>query len=87
MRFPSAGAARPHDRAQRLDGATLPADHLAAVLLGNEQLEHDRVVVLVETLDLDLVGIVDERARQELEQVLQLEIPLALSSRLTVWVG
>ena len=39
-------AARADDRPERADDAALPADHLADVLLGHAQLEHDRAVAL-----------------------------------------
>src|SRR4051794_29760992 len=58
--------ARTHDRAQRAGDPSLPADHLAEVVLGDVEAQDDGVV-LVDTLDANLVGFVDELARQELE--------------------
>jgi hypothetical protein len=80
-------AIRFHDGAQRLGGAALPSDHLAAVILGDGQLEDDRLVVLLELVDLDAVGLVDQGPREELEQLLQALIPFAFISFLTVSLG
>ena len=76
-----------HDGAQRLGRAALAADHLAAVVLGDAQLEDDRVVVLLELVNLDLVRLVDQGPGEELEQLLQALIPLAFISCLTVSLG
>ena len=56
------------DRAQRLRGPALLADHLAEILLGDLELEHQRVR-LGDLLDLDLLGPVDETARQKVDQL------------------
>ena len=45
------------------------ADDLAVVVVVDGQLEHERAVVLLELLDLDLVGLVDERPDEVLEQL------------------
>ena len=62
-------------------------DHLAAIVLGDAQLEHHRLVVLLELVHLDLVRLVDQRPGEELEQLLQPLIPFAFSSLLTVSLG
>ena len=56
------------DRAQRVGGAPAAADHPAVVVRGDAQLEHDRAVVLLELLDRDRVGIVDQAFGEVLEQ-------------------
>ena len=76
-----------HDRAQRLDRASLAADHLPTVRLGDAQLEHDGLVVLDVLVHLHLVRLVDQGPGQELEQLLQPLIPLAFKSFLTVPEG
>ena len=81
------GAIGLHDGAQRLDRAALTADHLAAVVLGDGKLEDDRVLVLLELLNLDLAWFVDQGPCEELEQVLQAPIPFAFISFLTVPLG
>ena len=48
------------DRAQRLRSASAPPDHLPIIIVGDTQLEHDRAVVLLELLDRDIFGIVDQ---------------------------
>ena len=58
------------DGAQRLRGAPLLADHLAEVLLGDLQLEHQGVR-LGDLFDLDLLGTVDETARQVVDELAQ----------------
>ncbi len=58
------------DRAQGLGGAALLADHLAEILLGDLELE-DEGVGLLDLLDLDLLGVVDEAARQVVDEILQ----------------
>jgi hypothetical protein len=80
-------ATRLHDASQGLGGASLAADHLAAIGFRDAQLEHHGVVVLGELGDLDLVGMVDQRAREVLEKLLQPRIPFAFRSCLTVPVG
>src|SRR3954447_16043091 len=56
-------------RAQRLRRAAAPADDAPVVLVVDGELEHERPVVLLELLDADLVGLVDERLREVLEQL------------------
>jgi hypothetical protein len=77
----------PHDGAQSVRRAAVAPDHLPAVVLGNEQLEDDGVLVLLELVNLDLGRLVDEGPCQELEQLLQALIPLAFISFLTVPLG
>jgi hypothetical protein len=62
------------------------ADHLAAVLLGDAELEQDRLLVLLVFPYLYLVGPVDQRPGEELEQVLQ-PIPFAFSRFFTAALG
>ena len=62
-------------------------DHLSAVVLGNGQLEDHGVLVLVELVNLDLGRLVDQSPCEELEQLLQVLIPLAFISFLTVPLG
>ena len=81
------GATGLHDGAQGLCCASVAADHLAAVLLGDDQLVNDRLVLFLELVDANLVRMVDQRFREELEELLQALIPLALSSCLTVPLG
>jgi hypothetical protein len=81
------GAIGLHDCAQRIRSAALAPDHLAAIVLGNTQLEDDRVLVLLELVNLDLVRVVDQSPCEELEQLLQALIPLAFISFLTVPLG
>jgi hypothetical protein len=84
--FPVLGAACFHDGAERLCGPALTADHLAALVVGDAQLQQDGLVVLFVLADLDLVRLVDQRSGEELEQLLQ-TIPFAFSRRLTVPLG
>jgi hypothetical protein len=77
---------RLHDRPQRLRGPALTADHLAALLVGDAELQHDGLVVLFVLADLDLVRLVDQGPGKELEQLFQ-PIPFAFSRRLTVPLG
>ena len=77
---------RSHDPPQCLCGAAVTADHLPPVLLRNAQLEYHGLLVFLVLTHFYLVGPVDERLREELEQLLQ-PIPFALSSFLTVAVG
>ena len=81
------GAIGLHDGAQRIRRAALPSDHLAAVILGDGQLEDDRLLVLLELVNLDLGRFVDQSPCEELEQLLQALIPFAFISFLTVPVG
>ena len=60
--------ARAHDRAQRPGEPALAADHLAAVLGRDVELEHGRVLTL-DLLDAHGVGIVDELLREPGEQL------------------
>ena len=55
--------------AEGLRGASPAPDDLAVVVIGDRQLEHERAVVLLELLDLDLVGLVDQRLREIVEQL------------------
>jgi hypothetical protein len=57
------GTARSNDRAERTGDPPLAPDHLADIVLGDVQPEHDRVVVLL-LLDADGVRLVNEAARQ-----------------------
>jgi hypothetical protein len=75
-----------HDTAQRLGRATLSPDHLPEVLFGDAQLENDGFLVILVLADLDLIGLVDQRLGEELEQLLQ-AIPFAFRRRLTVALG
>ena len=45
-----------------------PPDDLAVVVRADGELEHERPVVLGELLDLDAVGLVDQRPRQLLQE-------------------
>ena len=60
---------------------------LPAVLLGDDQLVHHGVVLLLELVHANLVGVVDQGLGEELEELLQAAIPFALSRRLTVPEG
>src|SRR5207248_3783154 len=62
------GGARAHDCTQSARDPSLPADHLAAIGLRDEETEHE-LVVLVELLDPDGVGLVHELAREIFEQL------------------
>jgi hypothetical protein len=84
--LPVLGATRFHDRAQRLCGPALTADHFPPLLLGDAQLQEDGLFVFFVLADLDLVRLVDQRAGEELEQVLQ-AMPFAFRRRLTVSLG
>ena len=55
---------------QRPRDPALPSDHLADVLLRDEQPQDDDVVALL-ALDADRVGVVDEAPREDLEQLSQ----------------
>ncbi len=59
-RRPLAGGRRLQHRAQRLRGAPAAADDLAVVVGRHCELQHDRAVILVELLDRDLLGPIDE---------------------------
>ena len=48
---------------------TAAADDLAVVVLGYRELEDDGAVVLLELLDRDLIGLVDQLASQRFEKV------------------
>src|SRR5690349_5282297 len=61
-------AARADDRAQGARDPALPPDHLAKVVFGDVQTQHERVLV-VDFLDPNRVGVVDELLREVLEQV------------------
>jgi hypothetical protein len=79
-------AAGLHHGPERLRRPALATDHLAPIGRGDAQLEHDRVVVFGELTYLDLVGLVDQSAREKLEQLLQ-AIPFAFRSFFTVSLG
>jgi hypothetical protein len=65
----------------------VPADHLAPVVLGDRELEDDRLIVFLELVNLDAIRLVDQRSGEELEQLLQAVIPFAFISLLTVPLG
>src|SRR4051794_16693863 len=74
--------------AQRLRGAAAPADDAAVVVVIDRQLEHERAVVLLELLDLDLRGLLHERPDEVLEQLAHGSYtPWILRSFLTVSDG
>src|SRR4051812_11209893 len=54
--------------AQRVGCAATAADDLAVVVLGHGELEDDGAVFLLELIDLDLVGLVDEPPGQLFQQ-------------------
>jgi hypothetical protein len=62
-------AACAHDRPQRTRDATLPADDLPDVALGDVQAKDERPVVALDLLDAHGVGLVDEPPRQLREQL------------------
>ena len=80
-------SARPEDRAKGVGRSALATDDPAPIGLSDSQLEEERAVVLNDLAYFDLVWIIDQSPGQELEQVLQAEIPLALRSLFTVFVG
>src|SRR5262249_34522666 len=57
------------DRPERLGGAPAASDDLSVVILVDGELEHQRAVVLLVGLHLDLVGVIDEEPREILEQL------------------
>jgi hypothetical protein len=61
-------AARPDDRAKRPRDPPLAADHLADIVLGHVQAEHERVVTLL-LLDANRLRVVDEALRQVGQQL------------------
>ena len=81
------GGARAHDRAQRPGEPALAADHLAAVIGGDVELEHGRILAL-DLLDAHGIGIVDELLRKPGEQLRHYELmPAALISLATASEG
>ena len=64
-------AARADDRAQRARNPSLPADHLAQIVLRDMQAKHDRVC-FIDSLDAYGIRLVDELACQILEQLCHL---------------
>ena len=62
------------DRADRVRDAAAAADHPAEVVVGDRDLE-DQVAVLLELLDHDRVGVLDQRPDEELEQVAHRQPP------------
>src|SRR4051794_17472610 len=81
-------AACPHERAHRPRDASAPADHAAEILGRDLELDHVRVV-LVELLDLHLVRLLDEIAREVLDELRSRRQTMffALSRRETVSEG
>jgi len=67
---------RGHDGAERLRGAAVFADHLADVVLGDAELEDD-VVVTLDLGHVDARGIIHERFRQSLYELLERHGPEA----------
>src|SRR5688500_19996036 len=81
----AAGAGRPDDRPERARDTTLSPDHLADVV-GRDAEAEDDDVPLVDALDPDGVGVVDEPPRDPGEQLLHAppySMPAALISRAT----
>src|SRR3954465_5589741 len=66
------------DRPEGLRGASPASDDLAVVVIRDRQLEHERAVVLLELLDLDLVGRIHQLLR-EIDEQLAHELRDALS--------
>jgi hypothetical protein len=64
----------------------LTADHLAAIGLRYRQLQDYGLIVVLVLADLDLIGFVDQRLGEELQQLLQ-AIPFAFRRRFTVALG
>ena len=62
-----ARAARAHDRAEGARDSTVPPDHLPDLVRRDVEAEDD-AVRLFHSLDAHLVGLVDELARQVLEE-------------------
>ena len=79
------------DRPQRVHRPPAPADDLADVVLGDPQLVDRGAVVLLEGLDGHGIGIVDQAAGEELDEVVHrpdgAAIPLMRISRRTVSLG
>src|SRR5256885_3125307 len=75
---PGVRAAGADERAQRTREPALAADHLADVTLRDVQAEHERAVVAFGLLDAHGVRLVDEPARELLEQLRQLRDALDL---------
>ena len=67
---PVARRSGPDDGTQRLRCAPAAADHLAVVLLRDGELQHDGAVVLLELLDGDLFGLVDQPLREVDQELL-----------------
>src|SRR3954466_135217 len=57
------------DRPEGLGGAPAASDDLSVVILVHGELEDQGAVVLLELLDLDGLGVVDEEPREVLEQL------------------
>src|SRR5436853_5720450 len=57
--------------ADRLRGAALAADHLAEILLGDDELDH-QPALLLHVLHLHLVLVIDEAAGDEGDELLEL---------------
>ena len=60
-------AGRRQERADRTRGSTLLTDHLAEIGARDAQLE-DRLIPVLAGFDLDLVGVVDETAHDQLDE-------------------
>jgi hypothetical protein len=75
-----------HDAAESLRRPALAADHLAAIGLRDRQLQNYGLIVFLVLADRDLIGLVDQRLGEELEQLLQ-AMPFAFNSRLTDALG
>src|SRR5262249_26795204 len=83
------GAARrggAHDGTERARDPALAADHLADVVLRDMQLD-DRVAVALDLLDAHRVRLVDEAARQVLDDLDRQPTPFTFSRRATVEEG
>ena len=63
--------------AQGVGHPAASADHPAEVVLGDLQLEHDLAVDLLDLVDLDRIGVGDQGAGEEVEQVAQGSRPAA----------
>src|SRR3954451_20597120 len=59
------------DRAEGLGGAPASSDDLSVVIIVHREFQDQRPVVLLELLDLHLLGVIDEKPREILEQLAQ----------------
>jgi hypothetical protein len=62
------GPARADERPQRADDTALPSDHLAAISVGDVELDHDRVLT-PRADDSNRGRLVHELLRQEIDEV------------------